>query len=222
MSQRMFVAVVPPQDVLDDLAAFLEPRTGMPWITPEQWHITLAFMAAVPERSVDDLVQRLHAAAARRHAPTISLAGAGTFPTPARAKVLWLGLKGTPEDLGDVDRLAVNVRGAANRAGAPVDGKAFQAHLTLARLHRPVEATRWLRVLDTYSGPGWTAEEFHLVASHLGEGPRRRPRHETVATFRLGTALEAVGSRRVTPPPARADHPPAATLTGSSGQVQSR
>ncbi len=194
MSQRMFVAVVPPQDVLDDLAAFLEPRTGMPWITPEQWHITLAFMAAVLDRSVDELVQRLQAAAARRRTMTVSFAGAGTFPDPARAKVLWLGVQGPPDDLDELARLAGNVRAAASRAGAPVDGKSFTAHLTLARLHRPVEATRWLRVLDTYRGASWTVREIRLVASHLGEGPRRRPRHETVATIRLGTALEAVGS----------------------------
>jgi 2'-5' RNA ligase len=58
--------------------------------------------------------------------------------------------------------------------------------VTLARTGRPVEATRWIRVLDAYRGPTWQAEELVLVQSHLGEGPRRRPRYETVETFRLG------------------------------------
>lgn len=181
----MFVAVVPPPEVLEDLAEFLEPRTGMPWISPEQWHLTLAFMAAVPERSVDDLVERLHGAAARRRSMTLGLGGAGAFPDPARAKVLWLGVRSDPAYLLELDRLAGNVRAAAGAAGAPVDGKPFSAHLSLARLHRSVEATKWLRVLDTYAGPSWRVAQFELIASHLREGPGRRPRHETIETFPL-------------------------------------
>ena len=67
-----------------------------------------------------------------------------------------------------------------------MDGGRFHPHLTLARTGRPVEATRWIRVLDAHCGPTWWAEEVALVQSHLGEGPRRRPRYETVETFPLG------------------------------------
>ena len=41
------------------------------------------------------------------------------------------------------------------------------------------------RVLDAYRGPRWRAEELTLVESHLGEGPRGRPRHVPIATFPL-------------------------------------
>ena len=85
----------------------------------------------------------------------------------------------------ELDRLAVGARAAAAKSGAPPDGASFVPHLTLARMNRPVEATRWLRVLGAYQGPTWTVEEIELVASHLGEGPRKRPRHETLATFPL-------------------------------------
>ncbi|MEI2827955.1 MAG: 2'-5' RNA ligase family protein [Dermatophilaceae bacterium] len=72
------------------------------------------------------------------------------------------------------------------RSGAPPDGKRFVPHLTLARLKRPIEATKWLRVLDTYRSPRWHLDEIDLVASYLGEGPGRRPRYETAATIPLG------------------------------------
>ena len=192
MPQRMFVAVVPPAEVVDDLSDFLEPRrdAGMPWIHPEQWHVTLAFMEAVPHRSIDPLVEHLEKAAARRRPFTLRLAGAGAFPDPTRAKVLWLGVGGTPE----LARLAVNVRAAASTAGAPDDGKAFRPHLSLARLKRPVEATRWLRILDTYAGRSWEVAEFDLVASHLGDGPNGRPRHQVVETFTLGADVRDGGT----------------------------
>ena len=196
MPQRMFVAVVPPAQVLDDLSDFLEPRrdAGMPWIHPEQWHLTLAFMEAVPHRSTDTLVEHLEGAAARRRTFSLRLAGAGAFPDPTRAKVLWLGVGGTPE----LERLAVNVRAAASTAGAPGDGKAFRPHLSLAHLKRPVEATRWLRILDTFAGRSWEVDEFDLIASHLGDGPNGRPRHQVVETFTLGADVPDGATARPT------------------------
>jgi 2'-5' RNA ligase len=47
-------------------------------------------------------------------------------------------------------------------------------------------------VLEAYRGPTWTATEVTLVESHLGEGPRRRPRYEVVGTFPLGRGNLAV------------------------------
>jgi 2'-5' RNA ligase len=73
-----------------------------------------------------------------------------------------------------------------SRAGARVDGQQFHPHLTLGRLGRPANVTSWVRLLDAYEGPRWQVDEVALVASYLGEGARRRPRHEVVGTYALG------------------------------------
>lgn len=86
----------------------------------------------------------------------------------------------------ELNRLATGARAAANKAGADTGGGRFHPHVTLARIGRPTEVTRWVRVFDAYRGPTWEACEIALIASHLGEGPRRRPRYELVATFPLG------------------------------------
>ena len=183
---RMFVALVPPDDALEHLAEFLAPRheagPDLRWTALEQWHVTLAFMADVAERRLDDLEERLGRAAGRRTAFDLTVAGGGAFPDPARAKVLFAGVETDGVELG---RLATGARAAAGKAGAPVAGARFHPHLTLARTRQPHEVTRWIRVLDAYRGPTWTATEVALVASHLGEGPRRRPRYEPLATFPL-------------------------------------
>lgn len=190
---RMFVALVPPEEALADLEEFLAPRqeasSGFRWTVPEQWHVTLAFLPQVSDRSLDDLLARLERAARRRTPFTVSVAGGGAFPHVGRAKVLYAGLDVT--DGEELRRLARGSRAAANKAGAAAEGTRFHPHLTLARIGRPLDLTKWVRVLDAYRGPAWEAREISLVESHLGEGPRKRPRYEVVEAFALGRGTHA-------------------------------
>ena len=65
----MFVAVVPPEEVLEDLDTFLSARreaASFRWSAAEQWHLTLAFAESVPERALDGLDELLALAAGRR------------------------------------------------------------------------------------------------------------------------------------------------------------
>lgn len=185
------MALVPPEHVVEHLDEFLAPRkeapeaSGMRWTAPDQWHVTLAFMGDVADRHLDELVERLGRVSARRSALELTIAGGGAFPNVARAKVLYAGLDAEGRD-ADLRHLAVGTRAAATKAGADVGGGRFRAHVTIARVGRPFDVTRWVRVLDAYRGPAWTADEVSLVQSHLGEGPRRRPRYEVLETFPLG------------------------------------
>jgi len=198
----MFVAVIPPDEVIEHLEEFLTPRREealFRWTSPDQFHLTLAFAGHVPDRSYDDLVARLERAARKRSPMDARIAGGGAFPNVGRARVLFAGVESDAEELS---RTATGARAALSKAGADVDGRHFRSHVTLARMGKPVEATNWVRLLDTYSGPGWRIEEIALVASHLGEGPRRRPRHEVVETFRLGRGGSGPG-RPAAPPRGR-------------------
>jgi RNA 2',3'-cyclic 3'-phosphodiesterase len=189
---RMFVALAPPDDAVEHLDEFLAVRRDAAefrWSVPEQFHVTLAFLASVPDRKLDDLVARLARAASRRTPLTTRIAGGGAFPNPARARVLWSGLALDEAGRTEVGRMATGARAAAVRSGIEVDGQRFRAHVTVARLKRPTEVTRWVQLLDSYEGPGWRADTWSLVASHLGEGPRNRPRYETLETFRLGARV---------------------------------
>lgn len=184
----MFVALRPPDDAIAHLDAFLEPRreaAGFRWTVPEQLHVTLAFLAAVEDRRLEELTERLARAAARRTSFDTAVRGGGAFPNAARARVLWAGLDLDDHGRTELDRLATGCRAAANRAGIPVDGQRFRPHLTVARIGRPAEVTSWVRLLEGYSGPPWHADRVELVASYLGEGPRGRPRYETVEHLTL-------------------------------------
>src|SRR5688500_265588 len=169
----MFTAVLPPQDVVEDLDEFLAPRrehtqlerAPYSWTLPESWHVTLGFMPDVGERSLDDLVERLGRAGKRRRPFELHFGGGGAFPDAAAAKVVYARTLGLPDDLEELLRLATGARAAATRSGSAVDGGRFRPHLTLARLRRPTDVVRWLRLLDTYESRAWQVTEFALVRS---------------------------------------------------------
>jgi 2'-5' RNA ligase len=163
------------------LAATAQLRAAHPelrWTSPEQWHLTLAFLGEVDDRAREDVSRRL-ARSATRHAPlTLSFGAAGRFSD----RVLWSRVHG---DVDLLRRLAASVQAAARRAKVPVEDRPYRPHLTLARTREPADLRPLVEALSSFAGREWPAAEMHLVRSHLGAGPGRTARYETVTTWPL-------------------------------------
>ncbi|WP_109471165.1 RNA 2',3'-cyclic phosphodiesterase [Ornithinimicrobium cavernae] len=188
---RAFFAVLPPPDVLEHLAAHLEPRRDADtdrvwrWTRTQHLHLTLAFLADLPEEREDELAEAAAGWAARQRPVRMQWGRAGAFPDPGGAKVMWIGV--TDEEVGrELTAWSRALRDLSNHAGADVDGQRFTPHITVARSARRVSAGRWVQALDAYESPEFTVEDVALVRSHLGEGPGRSPRYEVRHEFRLG------------------------------------
>lgn len=189
IGMRMFLALRPPQQEVDRLDSFLDVRRDagpFSWTSAEQFHLTLAFVSDVPQHRIDDVIEAVGGAAARRELFDVRIGGGGAFPDPARARVLWVGLRQDEADSTELAALAAGVRRSAGHHGVEVDGQRFRPHLTVARTGRPAAVDNWVRLLDGYSGAAWTADAVEVVHSHLGEGPRGRPRHEVLARLPIG------------------------------------
>ena len=160
---RLFVALRPPPEALEDLRARL-PR----WPSaPERWHLTLAFLGELPgpEQVHDQLL------AVRQPAFALRLEGSGTF---GRQGPVWVGVGGELDALHD---LADDVRRAVQAAGVQLDRKAYRPHLTVGRRGHPNSAA-----LSGYRGPAWRASEVELVRSDVG----RSVVHTVLERFPLG------------------------------------
>jgi RNA 2',3'-cyclic 3'-phosphodiesterase len=170
---RLFVAVTPPQSALDHLDGACAPlrpgHSDLRWTSQEAWHVTLAFLGEVSEQGAEQLAPRLERAARRHQRFSLAFAGAGAFPRPSRANVLWIGLSGDRKALGD---LAASVAAAARRAGTPPPdaSRRFQPHLTLARCRAPANVSSIVQCLEGYSGEPWGVAEIFLIRSYLPGG----------------------------------------------------
>jgi RNA 2',3'-cyclic 3'-phosphodiesterase len=183
---RLFVAIAPPAAALDELDALAGPlragRQDLRWTDREAWHVTLAFLGQVDESAANRLLRRLENAARRHSVFRLAFSGAGAFPTPNRANVLWSGLSG---DRGALAHLAESVAAGASRAGAPPPdkGRRFRPHLTLARCRMPADVTELVAALDGDQGPSWPADRIHLGRSRLGA--TQYPRDTTLGSWPL-------------------------------------
>jgi 2'-5' RNA ligase len=143
---RLFVSIPLPAAQRTDLSGVL---AGVRTTRPDQWHLTLAFLA--DHRDPDGLADAL-ARAVASHAPlALRLEGGGSF-----GGVVWAGVGGDLERLAD---LAADVRAAC---GSAADPKPFRAHVTVARRSDPGR-------LRDYRGPAWDVESIDVVHSDLRE-----------------------------------------------------
>lgn len=180
---RLFVALLPPENVLDEIEAAFGPYRdhwpGLRWTRRETWHVTLAFYGEVDDRTAARLFARLERAAARHDRRELAFNGAGAFPRPAAARTLWTGVD------ADLRRLADACLAAGRREGVDTDGgRRFHAHLTVARARGPVDLRPLVAELAGYAGTPWPAAEIHLVRSRLGA----RVRYETLESWPLKPA----------------------------------
>jgi 2'-5' RNA ligase len=181
---RLFVALLPPSAVLDELEEFLAPHRmawpGLSWERRGLLHVTVAFLGEIEEQDVERLLPRLAVVAGRCPPLTLSFAGAGAFPNGgAHARVLWTGLYGDRRTLA---RLAASVGAARHQVGAAGgEHKTFRPHLTLARCRRPMDVRPLMEALSTFAGAPWTSRDLHLVRSHHN----RQVRYETLPGQKL-------------------------------------
>ena len=168
---RSFIAIDLPQETRESLAAIQEQlkqsRAGVRWVKPAGIHLTLKFLGNILPTQVDDIA----AAAAQlvRDEPPLTLcpAGLGTFPSPRKARVIWLGLR------GEVERLA-NIQAGVEKALEPLgfarEGRGFSPHLTIGRVkdrHRLQPLIDAMSTLELPEFNSFDADEIILYKSEL-------------------------------------------------------
>ena len=128
---RMFIAADLPEPVLVALAetsARLREVVHGRFVSPDSFHITLAFLGDVRTGDVARAADALERACAGRAPLPVSLGDFGTFGKRSKA-TLWQGLAHGDELM----ELAEQVRGCLRVNDIPFDDKKFLPHVTLMR-----------------------------------------------------------------------------------------
>ena len=176
-------------DVLGRVGPAGEAR-GIRWVQQEGLHLTLRFLGAAPPSAAEPTAAAVRRAVEGHASFRVTLGGAGAFPSPARPRVLWLGIGEGAAALGALTH-DLDTRLAA--AGWAPTGRPFRPHLTVARTDAApydagADAARALVAAAGDRSIAFDAERAVLYRSHLGRGPAR---YEVVADAPLGTPTPA-------------------------------
>jgi RNA 2',3'-cyclic 3'-phosphodiesterase len=180
MPARMFVALDLPAAAAGAVEAICTGLPGARWTSAGQLHLTLRFMAAVPDEDIPVLAARL--CAVRPPLFEMSLRGVGVFPEAGTRKpprVLWAGVTAAAP--------VQSLKAAIDQALGPDEDSArgFRPHLTLARFREPPGPALavFLAAHAGFATLPWTVDAFILYRSRLGTGGAR---HEVVGRYELG------------------------------------
>lgn len=108
----------------------------MSWASIESIHLTLKFLGEVDEARAAELAEALERATFGIAPIGLEVEGVGAFPDPARPRVVWAGVKASPE----LARLQGRVEEEMSALGFEREPRPFTPHLTLCRIKSPADS----------------------------------------------------------------------------------
>jgi 2'-5' RNA ligase len=148
------------------------------WVPEANWHVTLKFLGSTWPRLSEWVPEQVAQAAAMCPTFGTRLDGLGAFPSPRRARVVWVGLDDRAGRMAELVRALDASLATEFRA----ETRSFTPHVTAARSDPPIALP------DTFAATPVQAVPFHvdrvtLFRSHLR---RPAPRYEALDSFPLG------------------------------------
>jgi 2'-5' RNA ligase len=135
---RLFFCVELPDAVRATLARSARPLQtrirGGTWVSEENLHITLRFLGEVGEDLLPPLRDLGQTVTSGLDAFDLPLDRLGAFPSPTRARVLWVGATANSAPFAT---LAQRIEEEVQALGFPPERKPVHPHVTLARLRIP-------------------------------------------------------------------------------------
>jgi RNA 2',3'-cyclic 3'-phosphodiesterase len=164
---RAFVAICPPDAVLDAIAARVAsiPHGNARMTARDQWHLTLQFLG--DDADIDAVESALVQQPLRADAGRIRLGGLEPLGNPRRARVLALGLQEGARWTADLAACVERRLAPAGRVRTDREHD-FVAHVTLGRFREPTDLRRVRRAIGAEPvGPSWSVDEIVLLESRL-------------------------------------------------------
>jgi len=150
---RTFIAADFPSEILDkieNITAFLKKQTptdALKWVSADNQHLTLKFIGDLPEPKLEEVKFALADALRAQPLFTISVKGLGAFPNWQNPRVIWMGI----DHDSSLNKTHQRIELALEQIGIARDHRAFNPHLTVARLRRNAEKDSALQIGRTLS-----------------------------------------------------------------------
>lgn len=188
MKIRAFIAVDPPDPVVEEIVKFLsrlEKETrGVRWVNPDGVHLTLRFLGGVEAETLAQIQSRMKRVAEGFGPFSLCPSGLGFFPHISRPRIVWVGLTGETERLKALQSAVAE--GVADLPVKPEEKRDFHPHLTLGRIRDFHQISGLVKIVE--EGKGWEPSEFRVgeIILYKSDLTPKGARYTKLGTFLLG------------------------------------
>lgn len=137
---RVFCAIALPSLVREKISEHIRrlreaaPDSSASWSRAENVHLTLKFVGEVSSDRVNNLSEAAANAVVGFSSFEIGIGNTGAFPKQGPPRVLWIGVNDHTERLAE---LQTKLDAECLRLGFEKEARAFNPHLTIARMRKP-------------------------------------------------------------------------------------
>src|ERR1700691_4539625 len=166
---RLFIGIDLREDVrerLERLLTHLRPCAHLKWSPVYNLHVTLKFIGEWPEDKLPHLEAALRSITPRQPIAA-EVKGLGWYPNPHHPRVFWVGVQNGEA----LPALVKDIETATVPLGIAAEARAFNAHLTLARIKEPapLQGLRSaIAALESVEFGAFDVNRFYLYRSQPG------------------------------------------------------
>ena len=133
---RSFIAIELPDELKVGLAELeAQLKQGKPpsvkWVDPSSIHLTLKFLGNIAVDRISAITRAMEEATRELSPFQLKVTGLGVFPNLKRVQVIWVGIGGEVDKLGQLQQ---RIESSLASLGFTAETRRFTPHLTLARL----------------------------------------------------------------------------------------
>jgi len=133
---RSFIAIELPDEVKSGLAKLqAQLKTGrqppVKWVDPYGTHLTLKFLGNIAAGTISEITRAMEVTAQQMSPFHLEVKDLGVFPTLRRVQVVWVGISGDIDQLGQLQQ---RIESNLAPLGFAPESRKFVPHLTLARV----------------------------------------------------------------------------------------
>jgi 2'-5' RNA ligase len=133
---RSFIAIELPAELKGGLAQLeAQLKLGKPsavkWVDPSGIHLTLKFLGNIAVDRISAITRAMEEATRELSPFQLKVTGLGVFPNLKRVQVIWVGIGGEVDKLGQLQQ---RIESSLASLGFTAETRRFTPHLTLARL----------------------------------------------------------------------------------------
>jgi len=184
---RTFIGIALNDEVRKNLVSLQQELSGagskVKWVEEENLHLTMKFLGDVDMTLTAEIGQILQDSVAEVKPFTFTVCGAGAFPNPASARIVWVGTTGPVETLTKIfNYLNENL----TQFGVARENRRYVPHITVGRVKSASKGRELAELINKNSEKVFgdvDASEILLMMSELSSSG---PKYTVLSAARMG------------------------------------